>query len=140
MSAPSTTPRTKRQAKAALGPYGRAGSIVNDLDDRLGIAKGGRVFLDKIFPDHWSFMLGEISLYSFVILLATLKNYDWRLDQAAGPTAETRHTMDWADELAASVSGPQVVNDSKTPSGTVHVADGPGDHFAHRLACRVLVA
>jgi lysyl-tRNA synthetase class 1 len=29
--------------------------------------------------------------------------------------------MDWADELAASVTGPQVVNDSKTPSGTVHV-------------------
>ena len=26
--------------------------------------------------------------------------------------------MDWADELAAQVSGPQVVNDSKTPSGT----------------------
>jgi lysyl-tRNA synthetase class 1 len=29
--------------------------------------------------------------------------------------------MDWADELAASVSGQQVVNDSKTPSGTVHI-------------------
>jgi lysyl-tRNA synthetase class 1 len=31
--------------------------------------------------------------------------------------------MDWADELAARVrdAGPQVVNDSKTPSGTVHV-------------------
>ncbi|HEV7604511.1 MAG TPA: lysine--tRNA ligase [Candidatus Limnocylindrales bacterium] len=29
--------------------------------------------------------------------------------------------MDWADEIAARVSGPQVVNDSKTPSGTVHV-------------------
>jgi lysyl-tRNA synthetase class 1 len=29
--------------------------------------------------------------------------------------------MDWADELAANVTGPQVVNDSKTPSGTVHV-------------------
>ena len=29
--------------------------------------------------------------------------------------------MYWADELAAAVSGPQVVNDSKTPSGTVHV-------------------
>jgi lysyl-tRNA synthetase, class I len=29
--------------------------------------------------------------------------------------------MDWADELAARVSGPQVINDSKTPSGTVHV-------------------
>ena len=29
--------------------------------------------------------------------------------------------MEWADELAARVSGPQIVNDSKTPSGTVHV-------------------
>ncbi len=29
--------------------------------------------------------------------------------------------MYWADEIAASVEGPQVVNDSKTPSGTVHV-------------------
>ena len=29
--------------------------------------------------------------------------------------------MDWADELASKVTGPQVVNDSKTPSGTVHV-------------------
>ncbi len=29
--------------------------------------------------------------------------------------------MEWADELAAKVSGPQVVNDSKTPSGTIHV-------------------
>jgi lysyl-tRNA synthetase class 1 len=27
----------------------------------------------------------------------------------------------WADEIAASATGPQVVNDSKTPSGTVHV-------------------
>jgi lysyl-tRNA synthetase class 1 len=27
----------------------------------------------------------------------------------------------WADELAASLTGPQVVNDSKSPSGTVHV-------------------
>jgi ubiquinol-cytochrome c reductase cytochrome b subunit len=35
------------------------------------VAKGGRVFLDKIFPDHWSFMLGEIALYSFVVLIAT---------------------------------------------------------------------
>jgi lysyl-tRNA synthetase class 1 len=29
--------------------------------------------------------------------------------------------MEWADELASRVVGPQVVNDSKTPSGTVHV-------------------
>ena len=44
---------------------------LNWFDDRLGTAKGGRSFLDKIFPDHWSFMLGEIALYSFIILLGT---------------------------------------------------------------------
>ena len=55
-----------------MGPYGHVVSkAVGELDDRLGVAKGGRVFLDKIFPDHWSFMLGEIALYSFVVLLAT---------------------------------------------------------------------
>jgi ubiquinol-cytochrome c reductase cytochrome b subunit len=68
---PVTVPRTKRQADAARGPYGRVGQIINELDDRLGVAKGGRTFLDKIFPDHWSFMLGEIALYSFVVLIAT---------------------------------------------------------------------
>ncbi len=49
----------------------RIDSSLRWVDDRLGIAKGGRTFLDKIFPDHWSFMLGEIALYSFVVLLAT---------------------------------------------------------------------
>ncbi|MGH9295867.1 MAG: ubiquinol-cytochrome c reductase cytochrome b subunit, partial [Acidimicrobiales bacterium] len=41
------------------------------LDDRLDISGGTRGMLNKIFPDHWSFMLGEIALYSFVILVAT---------------------------------------------------------------------
>jgi ubiquinol-cytochrome c reductase cytochrome b subunit len=68
MSPSLPTAKSKRQA---LGPYGKVGNVVNELDDRLGLAKGGRVFLDKIFPDHWSFMLGEIALYSFVILIAT---------------------------------------------------------------------
>src|ERR1700734_3214750 len=67
----STSLPTARTKKAALGPYGRVGNVVDELDDRLGVAKGGRVFLDKIFPDHWSFMLGEIALYSFVVVLAT---------------------------------------------------------------------
>ena len=62
---------TKRAQRAAAGPYGKIGQSLNELDDRLGVAKGGRTFLDKIFPDHWSFMLGEIALYSFVVLLAT---------------------------------------------------------------------
>ncbi len=50
--------------------------------------------------------------------------------------------MDWADELAASVGGPQVVNDSKTPSGTVHVGSLRGpvilDVIARALRTRGL--
>jgi ubiquinol-cytochrome c reductase cytochrome b subunit len=41
------------------------------LDDRLRGAAPVRRFLRKIFPDHWSFLLGEIALYSFIILLLT---------------------------------------------------------------------
>jgi ubiquinol-cytochrome c reductase cytochrome b subunit len=41
------------------------------LDDRFHGARGFRVFMRKVFPDHWSFMLGEIALWSFVILLLT---------------------------------------------------------------------
>jgi quinol---cytochrome-c reductase cytochrome b subunit len=41
------------------------------LDDRFHGARGLRVFMRKVFPDHWSFMLGEIALWSFVLLLLT---------------------------------------------------------------------
>jgi ubiquinol-cytochrome c reductase cytochrome b subunit len=41
------------------------------IDGRLNISGGTRKLVNKIFPDHWSFMLGEIALYSFVILLVT---------------------------------------------------------------------
>jgi ubiquinol-cytochrome c reductase cytochrome b subunit len=41
------------------------------LDDRFRGAKGFRTLFRKIFPDHWSFLLGEIALYSFIILLLT---------------------------------------------------------------------
>jgi ubiquinol-cytochrome c reductase cytochrome b subunit len=41
------------------------------FDDRLGAAKTARKTLDKIFPDHWSFMLGEVALYCFIILVLT---------------------------------------------------------------------
>jgi ubiquinol-cytochrome c reductase cytochrome b subunit len=65
------TATNKRAKRLAEGPYGKVGKTLNELDDRLGVAKGARTFMDKIFPDHWSFMLGEIVLYSFVILMVT---------------------------------------------------------------------
>jgi lysyl-tRNA synthetase class 1 len=40
----------------------------------------------------------------------------------------------WADELAASASGRQVVNDSKTPSGTVHVGSLRGPVVVDTIA------
>ena len=42
-----------------------------ELDDRLHAAKGVRTLLRKVFPDHWTFLLGEIALYSFIILILT---------------------------------------------------------------------
>ena len=47
-------------------------AVARWLDDQLGLASlARRDFLRKIFPDHWSFMLGEVALYSFVVLLLT---------------------------------------------------------------------
>jgi ubiquinol-cytochrome c reductase cytochrome b subunit len=41
------------------------------IDSRIGAASWTRKALRKVFPDHWSFLLGEIALFCFVILLAT---------------------------------------------------------------------
>ena len=45
--------------------------IARWVDDRLGASRFARSTLDKAFPDHWSFMLGEIALYCFVVLVLT---------------------------------------------------------------------
>ena len=41
------------------------------FDVRLGASSFTREALNKVFPDHWSFMLGELALYSFIVLLLT---------------------------------------------------------------------
>jgi ubiquinol-cytochrome c reductase cytochrome b subunit len=46
-----------------------AGGTASFIDERTGAAKWMKKTLTKVFPDHWSFMLGEIVMYSFVILL-----------------------------------------------------------------------
>ncbi len=46
-----------------------AGSVANFVDERTGAAAWAKKNLTKVFPDHWSFMLGEVALYSFIILL-----------------------------------------------------------------------
>ncbi len=41
------------------------------VDERLGASPLLRKAMRYIFPDHWSFLLGEIALYAFVVLVAT---------------------------------------------------------------------
>ncbi|MGL5809706.1 MAG: cytochrome bc1 complex cytochrome b subunit [Nocardioides sp.] len=57
-------------ARTARKP-GRAGEVATWVDERTGIAGALKKNIRKVFPDHWSFMLGEIALWSFVVLLVT---------------------------------------------------------------------
>jgi ubiquinol-cytochrome c reductase cytochrome b subunit len=45
--------------------------VVRYLDERTASAPFVRKALRYVFPDHWSFLLGEIALYCFVVLVAT---------------------------------------------------------------------
>ncbi|MFE4669892.1 cytochrome bc complex cytochrome b subunit [Streptomyces sp. NPDC056716] len=49
----------------------RGERVADWFDGRLGVHTLGRRYLRKVFPDHWSFLLGEICLYSFVVLILT---------------------------------------------------------------------
>jgi ubiquinol-cytochrome c reductase cytochrome b subunit len=48
---------------------GALAATANYFDERVGVGGILKNFGRKVFPDHWSFMLGEVALYSFVILL-----------------------------------------------------------------------
>jgi ubiquinol-cytochrome c reductase cytochrome b subunit len=63
-----TTTESPRRSSEPRTPQGKAGKF---LDERLNLAGPMRKQLNKVFPDHWSFMMGEIALYSFIILLLT---------------------------------------------------------------------
>ena len=67
----STATRAPEQAKAAPAKSsgGFTGAAANYLEERTSISVAVKEFGRKIFPDHWSFLLGEVALYSFVIIL-----------------------------------------------------------------------
>ncbi|MEU7065780.1 cytochrome bc complex cytochrome b subunit [Streptomyces sp. NPDC046161] len=62
----STATTTDSQRKASAGER-----VADWADGRLGIYSLAKSNMRKIFPDHWSFMLGEICLYSFIIIILT---------------------------------------------------------------------
>ncbi|WP_019811065.1 cytochrome bc1 complex cytochrome b subunit [Saccharomonospora halophila] len=47
----------------------QAGEAATNADQRYHMARGLRHQMNKVFPTHWSFLLGELALYSFIILI-----------------------------------------------------------------------
>ncbi|MBT2411374.1 ubiquinol-cytochrome c reductase cytochrome b subunit [Streptomyces sp. ISL-12] len=63
-------PLNRRRARAGARARRVGERLADRADARLPVLEGGRL-LRKAFPDHWSFLLGELALYSFVVLLLT---------------------------------------------------------------------
>ncbi|MFI9491154.1 cytochrome bc complex cytochrome b subunit [Streptomyces halstedii] len=61
----------KKKARPRNTARRAAEEAVDAVDARLPLSEAGRAFLRKAFPDHWSFLLGELALYGFVVLLVT---------------------------------------------------------------------
>ncbi|MFM9378178.1 cytochrome b [Gordonia sp. VNK21] len=47
----------------------RLATQAEEVDSRYHLAAGVRRQINKVFPTHWSFLLGELALYSFIVLL-----------------------------------------------------------------------
>ncbi|MGI5341264.1 cytochrome b [Streptomyces sp. CA-181903] len=62
-----------RKRKARIEARAREAAVLGytALDRRAPVSEAGRQLLRKAFPDHWSFLLGELALYSFVVLVLT---------------------------------------------------------------------
>ncbi|WP_236246007.1 ubiquinol-cytochrome c reductase cytochrome b subunit [Streptomyces sp. CC210A] len=69
--------RNRRPGRGRGGPAGssrpRTAAFLGyvALDRRAPVSELGRELMRKAFPDHWSFLLGELALYSFVVLVLT---------------------------------------------------------------------
>jgi ubiquinol-cytochrome c reductase cytochrome b subunit len=68
---PATAPTLTETSMAAAPSRGArfTGAAANYIDERTSISGLVKELGRKIFPDHWSFMLGEVALYSFVVIL-----------------------------------------------------------------------
>ena len=60
------------------------------IDRRLGTSRAARSAVDKVFPDHWSFLLGELALYALIVLVLTVSRF---IDLLAAETNPTRLTI-----------------------------------------------
>ncbi|TDB85640.1 ubiquinol-cytochrome c reductase cytochrome b subunit [Actinomadura sp. KC216] len=63
--------RTAGGRPGAREPSKLVGGTARALDERFGTNGFVRKAMRKAFPDQWSFLLGEIAMYSFVVILLT---------------------------------------------------------------------
>ena len=67
MTSAHRTPSSGHRA----GPESKGEKLATWADGRVGLFAIAKPNLRKIFPDHWSYMLGEVALYSFLIIILT---------------------------------------------------------------------
>lgn len=67
----STTTAAAPAAETTVRSGGFTAAAANYIEDRTSISGAVKEFGRKIFPDHWSFLLGEVALYSFIVILLT---------------------------------------------------------------------
>jgi ubiquinol-cytochrome c reductase cytochrome b subunit len=68
-TAPTPTPADTAPAAPATRGQRFTNASANYIDERTSVSGLVKELGRKVFPDHWSFMLGEIALYSFVVIL-----------------------------------------------------------------------
>ncbi|SDS76350.1 cytochrome bc1 complex cytochrome b subunit [Microterricola viridarii] len=69
MSTATTTSAPNSTESAAKKPGGFTAAAANYIDERTSVSGAVKEFGRKIFPDHWSFLLGEVALFAFVVIL-----------------------------------------------------------------------
>ncbi|UCR89761.1 cytochrome bc1 complex cytochrome b subunit [Mycetocola spongiae] len=65
----TTTAPAPTNPAASKNSGGFTAKAANYLDERTSISGAVKEFGRKVFPDHWSFLLGEVALYCFVVIL-----------------------------------------------------------------------
>ncbi|WP_354637933.1 cytochrome b [Kitasatospora camelliae] len=68
---PSGAGKPGKPGSTRAKPANAAEAVADWTDGRVGLYALSKANIRKIFPDHWSFMLGEIALYTFVVIILT---------------------------------------------------------------------
>ncbi|MBF4160544.1 cytochrome bc1 complex cytochrome b subunit [Nocardioides acrostichi] len=71
MSIDTSKVATSNKGAATPDKPNKVGAVASWADERLGLGTAMKKQIRKVFPDHWSFMLGEVALWSFIVLLLT---------------------------------------------------------------------